>query len=61
MKRFTTVAVLLCIALGMSSCLRQKYRYGLRRNNHVQPSKHKKFVKQHSAKEEKTMFFANAK
>ncbi|WP_276134866.1 hypothetical protein [Polluticoccus soli] len=60
MKRFTTVAVLLCIAVGMSSCLRQKYRYGLRRNNHVQPTKHKMFVKQHT-KEEKTMFFANAK
>lgn len=61
MKRFTTVAVLLCIAAGMSSCMRQKYNYGMPRNNFNQASKHKKFVKQHAPKEDKSVFFAQAK
>jgi hypothetical protein len=61
MKRFTTVAVLLCLAVGMSSCLRQKYTHGLPRNNFNKPAGHKKFVKQHAPKEEKSMFLVKAK
>lgn len=61
MKRFTTVAVLLCIAVGMSSCMRQKYNHGMPRNNFDKPAPHKRFVKQHAPKEEQPVFFVKAK
>lgn len=61
MKSFTTVAVLMCVFMAMTSCMRQKFNHGMPRNNYDRPAPHKRFVKQHSPKVETPVLVVKAK